>query len=124
MVMTKENFTWINVFETLLDIICRLSEDNLQASKLLFDYYVQLPNSTYDFDKFKRMDPLTYIACATKSKASREHIISKFQICPEFQNNKISGIPSYSNEGHEWVYSKELFFRKTTQKYKYIFKFG
>ena len=115
------NYSWINIFEKVLDKICGLSDDNFEASRILYDYYTCLPNPGFDYDNYKKMEPLTYIACASKSKGSRIHLISEFELSDEFKANKVTGIPSFYNEGQEWVYSRELWLHKTKDNDNTIF---
>ena len=68
--MNTNKFDWIDFYEDLLDRICKLSDDNDIAAKKLYKIYKDAPGSYYDFDQYKKVDPLTYIAFISKNLKS------------------------------------------------------
>ena len=115
-----ENYNWVLFFEKLLSKICKLSNDNTQASKLLYEYYRQLPENNYDFSKYEQMDPLTYIACVSRNIQNINKANLDFNIGIELKK-KGDGIPSFDPRGPQWVYAKELFYSSTNDSSESVF---
>ena len=115
-----KDFDWVPFFEKLLSIICKLSKDNIQSSKLLYEYYKQLPENNYDFSNYKQIDPLTYISCVSRNIQNINKANLDFNIGIVL-NKKGDGIPSFNPRAPQWVYAKELFYPSTKDSPELIF---
>ena len=107
--MDENGFDWIDFYDNLLRKICNLSEDNNIAAKKLYDIYMKIPEeiNKYNFEDFKKVDPLTYIALISINLPKcHTYLNQNFEIT-EFPQGR-NGIPSYRNEGGGYVYSKEI----------------
>ena len=106
--MTENKFDWINFYSDLLKQVCELSNDNNIAAKKLYNIYKEAPEPKYNFSNYEKIDPLTFIAFISKNLKKYQTYLQMFFNINDFPQNDC-GKPTYRNEKHEHVYSKEIF---------------